>query len=89
MAPLALAARKAGHDVLLASGPDLARWAKSCGLEASSVGLEQADALRAAQSRYPGDWSAHMFTDVWVGSALPDLLALSASWRPELPASPS
>ena len=84
MAPLALAAREAGHDVLVASGPDLARWAESCGLEASSVGLEQADALRAAQSRHPGDWSAHMFTDVWVGSALPDLLVLSASWRPEL-----
>ena len=84
MAPLALAARDAGHDVLVASGPDLARWAKSCGVEASSVGLEQADALRTAQSRYPGDWAAHMFTDVWVRSALPDLLALSASWRPEL-----
>ncbi|HEV2359949.1 MAG TPA: glycosyltransferase [bacterium] len=84
MAPLALAARDAGHDVLVASGPDLARWAKSCGMESSPVGLEQADALLIAHTRYPDDWAAHMFTDVWVGSALPDLLALSASWRPEL-----
>jgi UDP:flavonoid glycosyltransferase YjiC (YdhE family) len=85
IAPLALAARDAGHDVLVASGPDLARWAESCGLEASSVGLEHTDARLAAQSRYSDDtWTPHMFTDIWVSSALPGLLALSDSWRPDL-----
>ena len=84
MAPLALAARDAGHEVVVASGPDLARWARSCGLEASSVGIEQAEALRTAQALYPEGWGAHMFTDVWVGSALPGLLEVSKSWRPEV-----
>ncbi len=85
LAPLALAARDAGHDVLVASGPDLAHWAESCGLKASSVGLEHTDARRVAQSRHSDDsWTPHMFTDIWVSSALPGLLALSASWRPDL-----
>jgi UDP:flavonoid glycosyltransferase YjiC (YdhE family) len=85
LVPLGLAARDAGHDVLVATGPDLVRWAESCGLEAFSVGLDHRDASRVAQSRYPGDsWTAHMFTDVWVPSALPDLLALSAAWQPDI-----
>jgi UDP:flavonoid glycosyltransferase YjiC (YdhE family) len=85
LAPLALAARDAGQGVRVASGPDLAEWIASCGLEASSVGPEHADASRVAQSRYPDDaWTPHMFTDVWVPSALRDLLALSASWPPDL-----
>ncbi len=85
LAPLALAARDAGHRVRVASGPDLAEWIASCGLDAFSVGPTHADARRVAQSRYPDDaWTPHMFTDVWVPSALPDLLALSASWQPDL-----
>lgn len=83
--PLALAARDAGHEVRVATGADLARWAESCGLKAASVGLPHDDTHRAAQSRYPDDnWIPHMFTDIWVPSALPGLLALSATWQPEL-----
>jgi UDP:flavonoid glycosyltransferase YjiC (YdhE family) len=85
LAPLALAARDAGHDVRVASGPDLASWAKSCGLAAYSVGPGHTDIQLAAQSRYPDDtWTAHMFTDVWVPAALPGLLGLSDAWRPEM-----
>jgi UDP:flavonoid glycosyltransferase YjiC (YdhE family) len=85
LAPLALAARDAGHDVRVASGPDLARWAEACGLETYAVGLGQDDLLHTAQSRYPGDdWQMHMFTDLWVPAAVADLLALSATWQPEL-----
>jgi UDP:flavonoid glycosyltransferase YjiC (YdhE family) len=85
LAPLALAAQDAGHDVRLASGPDLARWAEACGLETFPVGLGHDDIHRVAQSSHPGsDWVMHMFTGVWVRAALPDLLALSATWQPEL-----
>gem|GEM_PF-2570400 len=85
LAPLALAARDAGHDVRLAIGPDLVRWAKSCGIDAYPVGLGFDDVHQLARSRYPGDdWDMHMFTDIWVRAALPDLLASSATWQPEL-----
>lgn len=85
LAPLALAAREAGHDVRLATGPDLVRWAKSCGIDGYPVGLGFDDVHQLAQSRYPGDdWDMHMFTNIWVRAALPDLLALSATWQPEL-----
>jgi len=83
--PLALAARDAGHEVRVATGADLARWAGSCGLEAAPIGLSHDDVHRAAQSRYPDDnWIPHMFTDIWVPAALPGLLALSATWQADL-----
>jgi UDP:flavonoid glycosyltransferase YjiC (YdhE family) len=85
LAPLALAARDASHDVRVASGPDLATWIESCGLASSPVGLGHEDVQRAAQSRFSKDtWTGHMFTDIWVSAALPGLLALSSAWKPDL-----
>jgi UDP:flavonoid glycosyltransferase YjiC (YdhE family) len=85
LAPLALAARDASHDVRVASGPDLATWIESCGLASSPVGLGHEDVQRAAQSRFSKDtWAGHMFTDIWVPAALPGLLALSSAWKPDL-----
>jgi UDP:flavonoid glycosyltransferase YjiC (YdhE family) len=85
LAPLAREARDAGHDVRVATGPDLVDWVARCGLEAHAVGLSQAEAQRVAAERYPdaaaGD---HLFTDVWVSAALPGLIALTEGWTPDI-----
>jgi UDP:flavonoid glycosyltransferase YjiC (YdhE family) len=85
VAPLALAARDSGHDVRVATGPDLADWVMRCGLEAHAVGLSQDDARRAAAERYTeASASEHLFTDVWVSAALPGLMSLAERWSPDL-----
>ncbi len=85
IAPLALAARDAGHEVRVATGPDLVEWVERCGLEAHAVGISQDETRRVAAQRYP-DASAgdHKFTDVWVSAALPGLVSLTDSWSPDL-----
>ena len=82
---LALAARDAGHDVRIATGPDLVPWAERCGLHAVAVGISQ-DAMTAEAGRVDGgpQSTEHVFTDVWVPAALPGLLDLTSAWRAEL-----
>jgi UDP:flavonoid glycosyltransferase YjiC (YdhE family) len=85
LAPLALAAIRAGHEVRVATGSDMALWSEKCGIPAFAVGLTQAEATRAARERYPGaDWAEHLFTDVWVDAALPAMLDACKPWRPDL-----
>ena len=84
VAPLASAARDAGHDVRVASGRDLADWATRCGFDAYVVGPAQAELVSIAQKRFPDAWPEHLFTDVWVALALPGLVTLGRSWRPDL-----
>ena len=85
LAPLALTARDAGHDVRVASGPDLVDWIERCGLEAHEVGLSQDEARTVAAERYPEDVASdHKFTDVWVSAALPGLTSLTEAWRPDV-----
>lgn len=85
IAPLALAAQRAIHDVRVASGGDLATWIKQCGLSAYPVGMQLPELIAKAEPVYPGEDSvAQMFTRVWVSAALPDLLRLTDGWRPDL-----
>ncbi len=78
--PLARAAGAAGHDVRLASGPDLVDWANRAGVYSYPVGCTQTAAAAAAHLDFAGPQrTAHMFTDVWVSRALPDLLDLAVS----------
>lgn len=85
VAPLALAARDAGHDVRVASGPDLVEWIEGCGLKGHPVGLTQDEARQVAAEQYPeAVASDHKFTDVWVSAALPGLTALAEDWRPDV-----
>ena len=85
VAPLALAAAAAGHEVRVATGPDLVAWVERCGLESHAVGISQADAQRVAAERYPeAVASDHKFTDVWVSAALPGLVSLTDGWTPDL-----
>jgi UDP:flavonoid glycosyltransferase YjiC (YdhE family) len=83
--PLALAALAAGHDVRLATGPDFAPWVERCGLPAVPVGLSQDEVHEVAAWEVSGpEMTARMFTQVWVPAAMPGLLELAESWRPEL-----
>ena len=85
VAPLALAARDAGHEVRVATGPDLCEWVERCGLEAHAVGISQAEAQRVAAERYPDAVASdHKFTDVWVSAALPGLISLTDGWSPDV-----
>jgi len=85
LVPLALAAQTAGHDVRLGIGADLVGWARRCGLDAWPVGLTVAAAhLVVAREHRGPDRANHLFTDVCVPAALPELLDLASTWRPEL-----
>src|SRR3954451_11740013 len=85
LVPLALAAQEAGHEVRVASGPNLEDWIRRCGLRAEVIGLSEDELAAVADRDFAGPMrTGHMFVDVWVGAALPDLLRLAASWRPEL-----
>lgn len=85
LVPLAVAARAVGHDVRLATGPDLVGWVRACGLEAHPVGLSSDAVHEIARRDFAGpDRSGHMFTDVWVPGALADLRDLTVGWSPDL-----
>lgn len=84
VAPLALAARDAGHEVRVATGPDLVAWVKRCGLDSHAVGISQDEAQRVAARLYPDAVGDHKFTDVWVSAALPGLISLTSEWPPDV-----
>jgi len=85
VAPLALAAQRADHEVRVASGGDLVTWIQQCGLSAHPVGMPLPELIAKAESDYPGEDSVvQMFTRIWVSAALPDLLRLTDDWRPDL-----
>lgn len=87
IAPLALAAQEKGHDVVVASGPDLVDWVGACGLRAVPAGLTSAE--------YPARLAAlpledqplamfHRFSTVAVPPTLAGLQQLTRSWRPHV-----
>lgn len=83
--PLALAAQAAGHEVRLATGPTYVEWVRRCGVDARPVGLGEAEVHEiVARDRAGPRRADHMFTDVWVPLALPDLLELARSWPPDV-----
>jgi UDP:flavonoid glycosyltransferase YjiC (YdhE family) len=82
---LALAAVRAGHEVRLATGRNIVEWARRCGLDTHAVGLSEDDLADVADRDFAGPMrTGHMFADVWIGAAIPDLLELTSAWRPDL-----
>jgi UDP:flavonoid glycosyltransferase YjiC (YdhE family) len=82
--PLALAARDAGHDVRVATGPDLVPWVQRCGLPAVPVGISQDAATAEATRRRGPQHTEDIFTEIWMPAALGGLLALTSAWRVDL-----
>lgn len=87
IAPLALAAAGKGHDVLVATGPDLVDWITGCGLRAVAVGLAN-DVVDAETARFPADAARpamfHRFSTVAVPPAVADLIRVTDDWRPDV-----
>ena len=85
LVPLALAAQAGGHEVRVASGPNLASWIARCGLTAEVVGVSEDELAQQADRDFVGPMRTdRMFVDVWVGAAMPGLLRLVDDWRPDL-----
>lgn len=87
IAPLALAAQEKGHDVIVATGPDLVEWVATCGLRAAPVGLRAGD-IEARLAALPVEDHPlamfHRFSTIVVPPTLADLLELTGSWRPDI-----
>lgn len=87
LAPLALAAQHAGHEVVVATGPDLVAWVAACGLRAEPVGLGS-EGYAAKVAALPVEDKPlamfHRFSTIAVPVMLADLLALTAAWRPDV-----
>jgi UDP:flavonoid glycosyltransferase YjiC (YdhE family) len=78
MLPLILAARDAGHDVVVATGPDMAAHLSRRGVPAWAAGPSHAEAGGG-----PGtDWLAY-FADT-ARSRAADLVPRAADWKPDL-----
>ena len=69
LVPLGLAAQAAGHEVRLATGPNIVAWARDCGLDVSQIGLSEDAAAEVAHRDFAGPArTGHMFTSVWTTS---------------------
>jgi UDP:flavonoid glycosyltransferase YjiC (YdhE family) len=80
VAPFALAVRRAGHDVCVATAPDLVPWAITCGLPARPVGPLVRSMTAAADAAHP----ERLRTDAWPAAVIGDLDRLIQDWRPDL-----
>lgn len=76
--PLALAAHRAGHEVVVATGADLVPHVQRRGLTAWPVGLTHAQAGGSRQA----SWVTYFAASAVHRAA--DLLPRAAAWRPEL-----
>jgi UDP:flavonoid glycosyltransferase YjiC (YdhE family) len=95
MLPLAGAARRAAHDVVLATGPDLVPRAESYGFDVWPIGLSSDDTVARYLERYPhsNDLPAEerlrlvaprMFVDIGARSRVEPLYERAAAWQPDL-----
>lgn len=91
--PLGRALAAAGHDVIVATGPDLAQRGGDYGLRFETAGLSAMDGARTAfgdpavQAAPEGDriaFPAAMFGSIIPTAKLPALRRLAESWRPQL-----
>jgi UDP:flavonoid glycosyltransferase YjiC (YdhE family) len=93
--PLAAAYRRAGHEVVMATGPDLAPVVEQHGLPAWSVGLTMGDAERSFRARFPHSDAlppterlplvlAEMFVAIAARQRAVDLVPLVDRWRPDV-----
>jgi UDP:flavonoid glycosyltransferase YjiC (YdhE family) len=86
VAPLALELQRLGHDVLVATGDDLTRWVRDCGIAARGAGLTEHEALQRAHAEAPPGVpiGSYMFACVAAPPMLADLRRIAAEWGPDL-----
>lgn len=76
--PLALAAQRAGHEVVLATGADLAPHVERHGIAAWRVGMTHAQGGGSRQA----SWFDYFVAGA--RSRVPDLVARASAWRPDV-----
>ena len=82
MLPLALAASRAGHDVVVASGPELVDWIEGCGLTGLAAGHSQDELHELVPgSGSPPGWG-RLFCDVARGRCSPTCSRTAAAGSP-------
>ena len=95
MLPLARAALRAGHDVAIATGPDLAPRAASYGFDAWPVGLSSGETVERYLARHPDSndlppaerlrkVAPLMFVDIAARSRVEELRERARGWGAEL-----
>ena len=87
IAPMALATQEGGHEVVVATGPDLVDWVAACGLRAVPVGLSAQEVTEMLAALPVEDLALamfHRFSTIAVPPMLADLLQLTASWLPDV-----
>ena len=95
--PLAQALVNAGHEVAIATGPDMRRRAQAAGFTTFQAGIGADVAFGRLAERYPDqeynrlapsdilDWYLpHLFGEVMAPSMLDDLEPLVRSWQPDV-----
>lgn len=86
IAPLALAATRRGHDVIVATGAWFGDWVRKCGLIPAEAGGGD-DWHRQIEAATRADIPLrqfHMFSTFAVPSMLRDLCRLAETWSPDL-----
>lgn len=87
IAPLASAAQARGHDVVIATAPQLVEWVAACGFRVVPAGVRTDDIERGVQALRIADpllGAFHRFSTVAVPPVLADLLRLAEGWRPDV-----
>jgi UDP:flavonoid glycosyltransferase YjiC (YdhE family) len=87
VAPLALAVKARGHDLVVATGPDFVGWVRKCGLPAEPSGLtaaENDERVAGLGITDPRMAAFHRFSTVAVPPMATDLLELARSWSPDV-----
>jgi hypothetical protein len=95
MLPLAGAARRAGHEVILATGPDVAPGAQLHGFDVWPVGLSSDETVARYLERYPDsndlpaaerlrEVAPRMFVDIAARSRPDVLRERAADWKPDI-----
>lgn len=88
LVPFAQAMRRAGHEVTFAAPPTFAAPVARLGFRHVPAGLDRDSAVGATRPRPGESWgntsAQEMFAGLWPRHMVPDILALAATWPPDL-----
>lgn len=84
LAPLALALQRAGHDLRVATAPELGRWVERCGLPVLQAGRSEDEMVASTSSLGPEERAIRLFSTESVPAFAGDVLRLIHGWRPHL-----
>jgi UDP:flavonoid glycosyltransferase YjiC (YdhE family) len=84
VAPLALALRRGGHDVRVATHASFGRWVEACGLTVLPAGRSEDEMVAETAAFGAEERSVRLFTTISVPAFASDVLAACERWRPDL-----